>query len=39
MSQNGKGDRPRPLSIPRKEFNDRWDRIFNKGKKDGKSTR
>lgn len=29
---NGKGSKPRPLSIPRAEFEDNWDRIF--GRKD-----
>ena len=31
----GKGSKPRPLSIPRKQFDDNWDRIFGK-KKDSK---
>lgn len=29
---NGKGDKPRPLSISYSEYADRWDKIF--GKKD-----
>lgn len=29
---NGKGDKPRPLTISYEEYADRWDRIF--GKKD-----
>lgn len=28
--QNGKGSKPRPLSISREEFNKHWDNIFNK---------
>ena len=28
----GKGSKPRPLSIPRKQFDDNWDRIFGKKK-------
>lgn len=24
----GKGDKPRSMKIPRKEFEDRWDKIF-----------
>jgi len=27
---NGKGDSPRPLSVNKKQFDDNWDRIFNK---------
>lgn len=27
---NGKGDKPRPLSVPREEFNNKWDEIFKK---------
>lgn len=27
---NGKGSKPRPLSIPVEEFGDRWDAIFAK---------
>lgn len=33
MSTGGKGSKPRPLSIPRKQFEDNWDRIFNQKKK------
>ena len=25
---SGKGSKPRPLSVPRKQFDDNWDRIF-----------
>lgn len=28
----GKGSKPRPLSVPRKQFDDNWDRIFGKKK-------
>ncbi len=27
---SGKGSRPRPLSVPRKVYENNWDRIFNK---------
>jgi len=27
---NGKGDSPRPLSVNKKQFDDNWNRIFNK---------
>jgi len=27
---SGKGSKPRPLSIPRKQFDDNWERIFGK---------
>lgn len=30
MSTGGKGSKPRPLSVPRKQFDDNWDRIFGK---------
>jgi hypothetical protein len=30
MSTGGKGSKPRPLSIPRKQFDDNWERIFGK---------
>lgn len=36
MSTGGKGSKPRPLSVPRNQFEDNWDRIF--GKKPKKST-
>jgi len=32
----GKGDVPRPLSISKKEYEKRWDKIFGKKKKDKK---
>lgn len=28
----GKGSQPRPLSIPRKQFDDNWEKIFGKSK-------
>lgn len=27
---NGKGDKPRPLSVDKKTFDNNWDEIFNK---------
>ncbi len=30
MSDGGKGDKPRPLSVDRKTFDDNWDKIFKK---------
>jgi hypothetical protein len=33
MSDGGKGDKPRPLSIPKEEFDNRWENIFGKKKK------
>ena len=30
MSTGGKGSKPRPLSVPRKKFDENWDRIFGK---------
>ena len=27
---SGKGDKPRPLSVPRDEFDRAWDRVFGK---------
>ena len=30
MSTGGKGSKPRPLSVPRKQFEDNWDKIFGK---------
>ena len=32
MSTGGKGSKPRPLSVPRKQFDDNWNRIFGKKK-------
>ena len=28
MSDGGKGDKPRPINIPQKQFDDAWDVIF-----------
>ena len=33
-SDAGKGDTPRPLSIPKKEYDKKWDKIFKKKKQD-----
>jgi len=27
-----KGSKPRPLSIPKKDFDDKWDKIFKKSR-------
>ena len=32
MSDGGKGDKPRPLSVPKEEFDNRWEVIFGKKK-------
>ena len=32
MRDGGKGDTQRPLGVPVEEFNNAWDRIFNKVK-------
>jgi hypothetical protein len=32
MSTGGMGSKPRPLSIPRKKFEDNWERIFGQKK-------
>ena len=34
MSENGKGDKQRPLSINKETFDNNWDRIFNKKKEE-----
>jgi len=31
----GKGDKPRPLSVPKEQFDNNWDKIFNKPKDPG----
>ena len=31
-SDGGKGSKPRPIAIPRKEYEKNWNRIFKKGK-------
>jgi len=33
---SGKGDKQRPLSVPRKQFEDNWDKIFNNKNKESK---
>jgi len=33
MSDGGKGDKPRPLSVSVDEFDNRWENIFGKKKK------
>ena len=33
MTTGGKGDKPRPYSIPLEEFDNNWDRIFGKKEK------
>lgn len=30
MRDGGKGDTPRPLSVPKEQFDNNWDAIFNK---------
>lgn len=30
MSDGGKGDTPRPLSVPKEKFDKNWDAIFKK---------
>lgn len=37
MSDGGKGDSPRPFSVPLKKFDANWDAIFGK-KKDSTDT-
>jgi len=32
----GKGSKPRPLSVPRKQFDENWERIFGKKSKNTK---
>ena len=36
MRDGGKGDKPRPLSVPKSEYDAAWDRIFKE--KDGSYT-
>jgi hypothetical protein len=33
MSDGGKGSKPRPFSVPKEEFDERFDTIFGKKKK------
>jgi hypothetical protein len=35
---SGKGSKPRPLSVPRKQFDDNWERIFGKKKQPKQKT-
>jgi hypothetical protein len=35
---SGKGSKPRPFSVPRKKYDENWDKIFGKKKEDKKST-
>lgn len=30
MSDGGKGSKPRPIEIPRKKFEENWNKIFGK---------
>ncbi len=34
MSTGGKGSKPRPLNVPRKKFDENWERIFGKKKQE-----
>lgn len=34
MTTGGKGDKPRPYSVPLEEFDNSWERIFGKKKKE-----
>lgn len=33
MGDGGKGSQQRPTQVPRKQFEDNWDKIFNKKEK------
>lgn len=33
MSTGGKGSKPRPISVPREQFDNNWDAIFKPKKK------
>lgn len=37
MSTGGKGSKPRPLSVPKKQFDSNWDKIFGKKQLRGSS--
>ncbi len=39
MSDGGKGSKPRSIEVPRKKFNDNWDKIFGKKVKNESSSR
>jgi hypothetical protein len=30
MSTGGKGSKPRPISVPREQFDNNWDRKYNR---------
>ena len=34
---SGKGSKPRPLSVPRKQFDENWELIFGKKKEEKKT--
>ena len=34
MNEGGKGCKPRPFSVTQEEYDNRWDAIFNKDKKE-----
>lgn len=36
MSDGGKGSAPRPMEIPKEEFDRRWEETFKKGKEEPK---
>jgi len=36
---SGKGSSPRPFSVPRKVYEDNWEKIFGKKVKDKKETK
>jgi hypothetical protein len=36
---SGKGSAPRPYSVPRKVYDNNWDKIFGKKAKDNKENR
>ena len=36
MSTGGKGSKPRPISVPREQFDNNWDAIFKPKKKQAK---
>ena len=36
---SGKGSKPRPISVPRKKFDDNWDKIFKSKKKTTKKSK
>jgi len=36
VGQNGKGDKPRPLLVPRKKFDENFDQVFKRKKDENK---